>query len=260
MRVNGTRSYRAACLLAFGGAVLISSSCGDDGVAGPSVDFSGWWQVLARDAGTADPYVLVRIVNAAQSGSVVHINGIQYTFSGATLTGADPSPSDRDRTEFSLVVSQASAVGTMTRYSGGGVSSVEDVQMYRTLAPSGALSGAGIVQAETVTVNTSTGYASAFTLSGDIAYVQLIYPAPYETLQLGIQPTTPPLSAQAYAVGSTISAYVETAISEAGASSGTVTVTSIDSGHITGSYDLDLDGGTTISGSFDLDILIIRVF
>lgn len=243
--------------------LLVISACGGGSGGGggdPTHDLNGWWQTSFRENGTEDPYQPALIAPAQHTGSTVVLNFYAHTLEGDTLRCVDPSPDDPDRIERTFeILSNDLLEGVHVRYSGGIQVGWQDMRFVRVAVPDGTLTVDGTVETTGVSVDSSTAYAYASTDVAAPWYTLLIHDNHIDgTSVVGFQwPSLPPIAATAYDVTADLSlAFVNVHGSPgAQASSGSVDIESISTNHVRGTYTFDLDGGGSVSGAFDVEIL-----
>jgi hypothetical protein len=131
--------------------------------------------------------------------------------------------------------------------------------MLRIAPPSGILTVNGTVGTTPVSVSSSTAYGLSSENAGGPSFQISIFdflPDGGNVVFLRWD-QLPPIGAATYVLGGTLGfAGFGTLGASAAATAGSVTIVSFNANHVSGSYLLTLDGGGTITGTFDVDILI----
>ena len=142
-------------------ACAMAAGCGGGGGGGgSSPDMSGWWEFTMRQPGPSDPHAFVQLAPAAQSGSDVVYLGLDFTFDGATLTGADPDFDAVRRSEFHLTARSSELLeGQIHGIEPGAPTAYRDARMRRVAVPTGRLTAVGTAGGMPLDLNCPTAYA-----------------------------------------------------------------------------------------------------
>lgn len=247
-----------------GGLPLVCGTLGCGSGGEPSgYDLNGWWELSTREAGSGLPLRTVLIVSSSHSGTTFIVFGVTLTQDGSSLTGTYTDPGGSD-TEYDLeILGNDHIEGTVTQHS-----DVQDLRLLRAPTPQGTLTANGTIGTEPVTVNSMTAYAASVEDTSSNQYtVSVSTWSPAHVTVLGVRfDDTPPLAARQYDVGTNpgeIRASLNSGniqeISGANAVAGFVTFSLLTTDHVTGAYELTLNGGGLVSGTFDAPILLEEV-
>jgi hypothetical protein len=255
----------AICLFAVG---LVGCSSGGNGLAPvpAGIDVTGWWEMQIRGTGSGNPFTRVTLVQMEQNGNVLTSEGQSLTINGTTVHFAEPNETDPDRTvsDWTIVSSDLIEV-TSESYRNGVLDLSLDMRLERITAPVGTLVANGLVEGQTVNVNTPTGFATLqyFTqFPPTTSDLTLSDSQPNSSLdiEIGIDDLAP-IAPGTYnvepwtAMDPFITISVRTESSFDDAASGDLTFTEFNAGRVAGNGTVTLESGATFTFSFDVDIV-----
>ncbi len=234
--------------------VLALAACGGSGsdAAPPTENLTGFWQLFLTPTGSPTENGPSAIY-LSQNGATIAGAGTIGTMSGAAFSMTSNGGSFV--AAFNGTATATTANGTVT-FTGGGLNASGTFRLAR-FTPAGTLSVSGMIGSNSIDITTTSGYGSrdysdpALTMLAEVEIGAANVDA-----QLEIDFSPGGLTVGALNVPGDVTALVlyrsGATIVEVETTSGTLTVTQYDSNGFAGSFSLTLDGGGTITGSFDV--------
>ncbi|MCC6670028.1 MAG: hypothetical protein IT458_03140 [Planctomycetes bacterium] len=224
---------------------------GGGGSGGTPANLAGYWQLYLTPTGSTvetgpSPVFL------SQNGATVDGAAITGTVSGNSFTMT--SNAIVFTTSFTGTVSGGIASGTMSI---SGIINATGTFRLVPMTPTGTMSATGTVQGQSVNMTTTAAIGSRdYTDPGLTMLDEVEIAMAYGSEHLEIDFSAAGMAVGALGVPGTVTATVlyrnDTTTTELAASSGTVTVTRYDGSGCAGSFTLNLPGGGTLTGSFDV--------
>jgi len=236
---------------------LLLPACGGGGGDG-GTDLGGWW-VLALETGPTS-YEPFSVLHLEDEGTTVWIEGLAYSEDGDVLRGGDPDRVSPDRTDYDLaILSDDLLEGPATEYHAGVPTGSHAWRLTRTAVPDGTLTIDGLIDGVAVSRGSVTAHAEerggtdwysirlVDSRRDGVSYVQFHFAVPG------------PLVPGSWPVGNSPLGNVmgvQTDGTGGSSHSGTVTFTSFADHRIVGTYSVALEGGGSVTGSFDVPSLL----
>lgn len=244
------------CVVAFG--------CGGGG-GGGGTDLNGWWELSLRPT-TGGAYGFAFLGPAAHSGSDVVYIGIDLTFDGTTLAGADPDFASAHRTELHLDFRSADLLeGQVHGIAPATPTTVRDARLRRVPRPTGTFTAVGNAGGAPVDIHSRTAFAVVSETpvgGGSSDYVLDIvdmHPAMADGIRLSLRLATLLIFPVERNIPAGCTLYFTLTDDSFTATNGTVVFTHFAaSDRVRGSYQVILGLDGTVEGTFDVPVLGTR--
>ena len=236
---------------------LFLPACGGGSGSSPAPNLSGWW-LHEDDRGSG--YEPVRVVQLDDTGAAVWTEGLAYARNDNVLRAGDPDRVSPDRMEYDLTVLNESLLeGARSIYNDGAYDGAIGERLTRVAVPDGTLTINGVIDGTPIARSSMTAHAEEHAAASRHT-IYLVDSRPDGRSRVDIYFAVPaPLVAGVWPVSdaaTTTRITISTDREYESSLSGSITFTSFAGGRIVGDYSIALVGGGTVTGSFDVPVLL----